>query len=74
MRLHTTTPDATPRPGYYAMPHCPHCDDTVVAPEMSKHVSERRIRHFWSCDTCGHRFETAVDLAGLRRQRKQQRI
>ena len=47
-----------PRP--FAMRACPHCHQPVVAPEASEFVSEERVRHLWSCDSCGHAFETAV--------------
>jgi len=42
---------------------CPHCDELVVAPEVSEFVSDGKVRHFWSCDSCGHEFKTAVRLS-----------
>jgi ribosomal protein L37AE/L43A len=60
MTLHAApAPSAGKR--YFAMPACPQCGDTVVAPEASEHVSTHEVRHIWSCDTCGHGFATSVD-------------
>ena len=33
---------------------------TFAAPDWSEHVNERRVRHAWSCDSCGYAFETTV--------------
>lgn len=41
---------------------CAQCGDGLVAPEWSEHVSDRCVRHLWSCETCGYEFETAVYL------------
>jgi hypothetical protein len=41
---------------------CAQCGDDLIVPEWSEHVSERYIRHLWSCEACGHEFETAVYL------------
>jgi hypothetical protein len=41
---------------------CTQCNDTVIAPTWSKYVSGDRVRHSWSCENCGHQFETSVDL------------
>ena len=60
MRLHFTPSDSTARP--FGLRSCPHCDELVVAPEVSEFVSEGKVRHFWSCDSCGHEFATAVRL------------
>jgi len=48
---------------------CADCGDVLIAPEWSEHVSERYIRHLWSCEACGHDFETAftLDTAGIMR-------
>jgi hypothetical protein len=42
---------------------CAQCGDAIVAPEWSEHVSERCVRHVWSCEACGYEFETAVYLS-----------
>ena len=47
-------------PTAFRLRSCPHCDEPVVAPDMSEFVSDGKVRHFWSCDSCGHEFRTAV--------------
>ena len=32
---------------------CRRCNDKLIAPNGSTCVSERHIRHFWICDSCG---------------------
>jgi hypothetical protein len=61
MTLHAAAPTPSAGKRYFAMPACPQCGDSVLAPEMSAHVSSHEVRHFWSCDACGHGFATAVD-------------
>jgi len=39
---------------------CAQCGDALVAPEWSEHVSERCVRHLWSCEACGYEFETSI--------------
>src|ERR1700745_3392553 len=39
---------------------CPQCSAWVLAPDWSEHFNERCVRHSWSCDACGHGFETTV--------------
>ena len=41
---------------------CPHCNGSVIAPDCSKFVSEEQVRHFWSCEDCGHQIQSVVDL------------
>jgi ribosomal protein L37AE/L43A len=41
---------------------CPQCGDRLLAPEWSEHVSERCVRHVWTCDACTYSFESAVYL------------
>jgi uncharacterized protein with PIN domain len=60
-------PASSARKRYFAMPACPQCGDTLLAPEISEHVSAHEVRHFWSCEACGHGFATAVDLFRLQR-------
>ncbi|MPZ58528.1 MAG: hypothetical protein GEU91_18950 [Rhizobiales bacterium] len=48
---------------YLERPACPCCGDTLLAAEASVLVERSLIRHSWSCDTCGHPFETAVRLS-----------
>jgi hypothetical protein len=34
----------------------------VIAPKSLAHVSNHEVRHFWSCDNCGHEIEMSVNL------------
>ena|SRR6266852_2023932 len=43
---------------------CIRCDDRLIAPNWSAYMSENHVRHSWSCESCGHQFETS-DLCGL---------
>ena len=47
------------------LPECPHCGDMLVAPDISMFDGQNaaghgRVRHVWSCESCGERSETAV--------------
>jgi C4-type Zn-finger protein len=39
---------------------CAQCQADIIAPEWSEHLSDYCIRHVWSCDACGYRFEDTV--------------
>jgi hypothetical protein len=67
MTPHAGAPALNVSAPYFAMPGCPRCGDTILAPEISAHVSTREVRHIWSCDTCGHEFTTSVDPFRWRR-------
>jgi uncharacterized protein with PIN domain len=41
---------------------CTECNELVIAPRSSAHVSNHEVRHFWSCDNCGHEIEMVVNL------------
>jgi hypothetical protein len=41
---------------------CVCCDDRLIAPNWSEYVTEHHVRHAWSCDSCGHQFETSDHL------------
>jgi hypothetical protein len=47
---------------------CAQCGDNLFAPEWSEYLDARHIRHLWSCDTCGYRFETLVRYPGQAEQ------
>jgi hypothetical protein len=34
----------------------------MVAAAKSQHVREDEVRHWWSCESCGHEFRTTVRL------------
>jgi hypothetical protein len=38
---------------------CIRCNDSVIAPDWSRYVSEHHISHFSSCESCGNHFETS---------------
>jgi C4-type Zn-finger protein len=43
---------------------CAQCRaDIIAAPEWSEHLSDYCVRHYWSCDACGYRFEDTVYLS-----------
>ena len=41
---------------------CIRCNDSLIAPNWSEYVSEQHVRHSWSCESCGHQFETSDRL------------
>jgi uncharacterized protein with PIN domain len=41
---------------------CIRCNDNLIAPDESQYVSERHVSHSWSCESCGHEFETSDHL------------
>jgi len=34
----------------------------LLAPAASEYVNEREVRHFWSCEACGHELATSIDV------------
>lgn len=58
MTLQSAAIVSTPRP--LGMRACPRCCQLIVAPDASEFVSEEKVRHVWSCDSCGHEFATSV--------------
>jgi hypothetical protein len=49
---------------------CTECNDLLVAPKWSAYVSNREVRHVWSCENCGHEIEMAVNLRVQNLERK----
>jgi hypothetical protein len=39
---------------------CAQCATPLRRPVWSERVSERQVRHLWSCSDCGYAFETLV--------------
>lgn len=39
---------------------CAQCAAQIIAPEWSEYLSERCVRHSWSCEMCGYQFESTV--------------
>jgi rubredoxin len=44
----------------YSKNNCPQCSAWLLAPDWSEYLDDRRVRHTWSCETCGYQYETAV--------------
>jgi C4-type Zn-finger protein len=42
---------------------CPQCGGWLLAPDWSEYLSDRCVRHTWSCENCSYQFETAVFFA-----------
>ncbi len=40
---------------------CAEYNDLLVAPRWSAYVSKHEVRHFWSCENCGHEIEVIVN-------------
>jgi transcription elongation factor Elf1 len=57
-----------------ARPHCPNCNDMVIAPALSVHVHPDDIRHWWSCEACGYEFMTAVTVSNMRAEQYQAQV
>jgi rubredoxin len=64
MALHTEA-KAGARLATYKSNNCPQCNASLLAPNWSEHLSERCVRHTWSCEACGYEFETAVFFPAL---------
>jgi uncharacterized protein with PIN domain len=62
MTLHTESA-VNDRLVAYDKNKCPQCDASLLAPEWSEFLNERRVRHTWSCEQCGYAFETDVFFA-----------
>jgi uncharacterized protein with PIN domain len=41
---------------------CAQCNARLIAPNWSEYVNEHQVRHSWSCESCGHQFETSDHL------------
>jgi len=67
MALHTDTTART-RLVTYEKNICPQCSAWLLAPDWSEHLTERCVRHTWSCETCGCGFETAVFFPAVDRR------
>lgn len=44
---------------------CAQCAEPLFVPEWSEHVDDRRVRHLWECEDCGHAFETTISFAEI---------
>ena len=46
----------------YEQPRCPCCGDILLVPDTAEYAGDGCIRHNWVCESCGHPFQTAVDI------------
>ena len=53
---------SVPGAGFLGRQLCPQCAYTLVAPDVSQHISEHTIKHIWFCEACGTEFATLVKL------------
>src|SRR5262249_46479369 len=63
MTLHAELPSSALQAQFYRTNSCAQCSRKLLAPESIEQVSDRIIRYLWSCEVCGHQFETSVYLA-----------
>jgi len=62
MKLQTSTPTLATGLRYLTA-RCEQCGSRLSLPEWSEQVNDRSVRHLWTCDDCGYRFETTVYFA-----------
>jgi hypothetical protein len=60
MALHMQTQQARSRLATSGRNPCPQCGASLLAPDWSEYLSERCVRHMWSCEACDYAFETSV--------------
>jgi hypothetical protein len=60
MTVHTPTIGPFAYGRRTAMPTCPQCDNMLVAPTTATFDKAGRVRHVWTCDECGHVFQTSI--------------
>jgi len=65
MKFHATAPAFSIATHNFMRSFCPQCHDLLVAAAMSQHVEEDVVRHWWTCESCGHEFGTTVQLRPL---------
>jgi ribosomal protein L37AE/L43A len=44
---------------------CAQCSAQIIAPAWSEYLSERAVRHSWSCEMCGYQFESTIHFPVL---------
>ena len=62
MKFHATAPAFSGVSHGFKRSFCPECQDLLVAAAMSQHVNDDVVRHWWTCESCGHEFGTTVRL------------
>jgi hypothetical protein len=48
----------------YGKNSCPQCSERQLAPTRSEYLNECCVRRAWSCEACGHEFETVIFFSG----------
>jgi hypothetical protein len=66
MQVHTDVPalavPALTLAPFFQRPRCPQCAEAMFAATATSYFGGGHIRHSWSCEACGHEFETAVEM------------
>jgi DNA-directed RNA polymerase subunit M/transcription elongation factor TFIIS len=60
MKYHGTASACSIAPYKISRLFCPQCKDLIIAATQSQHVSTNEIRHWWTCENCGHEYRTTV--------------
>jgi hypothetical protein len=42
---------------------CAQCGEAIIAPEWSEYLAVHGVRQAWSCEACGHQFESTIHFA-----------
>ncbi len=64
MRLSTERQASSAFSGYFSTrQRCPHCNDRLIAPEVTEFIEGGIIQHYWLCDSCGAESRTFVTPA-----------
>jgi len=42
---------------------CAQCGEAIIAPNWSEYLTDRRVRHAWSCEACGYEFQSTISFA-----------
>ena len=61
--LDAELPSASARAQFYRTNSCAQCGQKLQVPNLMEVLSDRIVRYLWSCEACGHQFETSVYLA-----------
>jgi RNase P subunit RPR2 len=65
MKFHATVQSFSRGSQNVTRAFCPECCDLLIAADKSQHVKDDVVRHWWSCESCGHEFRTTVRLPAL---------
>jgi hypothetical protein len=73
MQLHYEWPKLPSIRSFAQPKRCPHCDDPMIAPEMSEFLAGGEIRHHWQCDNCGRPSSTTLRPGTKNRRNRRNR-